>query len=255
MSINKNSTLRYYDNLMAMRAARDSGTLYQVMKKGLASPVNEEIDSVSSKILRRREEAEKKKQTSLSSEEMSKGLFDRFKIASSNGKEIQEMIMQAKNKKEKELSNPTGTSNKISSDNLVDFIIGLEGFKEKAYWDVRQYTVGYGTKAKSKTEVITKEEALNRLNEELQVAKKAVDNLEKDYDEPFTEGQKNALISFTYNAGPGNLKQLSQDGTRGVEEIGDMLLEYVYAGEKKLPGLVKRREKEYNLFNKGFQNE
>lgn len=101
MSINKNSTLRYYDNLMAMRAARDSGTLYQVMKKGLASPVNQEIDDVSSKILRRREEADKKKQTSLSSEEMSKGLFDRFKIASANGKEIQEMIAKIKGEESK----------------------------------------------------------------------------------------------------------------------------------------------------------
>tara|TARA_R100001443_G_scaffold16646_1_gene26962 strand:- start:5233 stop:5961 length:729 start_codon:yes stop_codon:yes gene_type:complete len=157
--------------------------------------------------------------------------------------------------KKKELSSPTGTSNKIPSNNLVDFVIGLEGFKEKAYWDVKQYTVGYGTKAKSKTEVITKEEALNRLNEELQVARKAVNKLEEGYDEPFTEGQKNALISFTYNVGQGNLNQLSQNGTRGVEEMGDMLLEYVYADKKKLPGLVKRRQKEYDLFNYGFNKD
>ena len=37
MSINRNSTLRYNDNLLALRAARDSGTLYQTMKTGLGS--------------------------------------------------------------------------------------------------------------------------------------------------------------------------------------------------------------------------
>lgn len=134
---------------------------------------------------------------------------------------------------------------------LIDFIIGEEGFREKAYWDVKQYTIGYGTKAKSANETITKEEALKRLNEELEVARKAVSDLEKGYAEPFTTGQKNALISFTYNAGQGNLKKLTDNGTRGIEEIGDMILEYVYADGKKLPGLVKRRKREYELFNEG----
>ena len=102
MSINRNSTLRYNDNLLALRAARDSGTLYQTMKTGLGSPVNEEIDNVSAKILRDREEAEKRNKTIISSEELSKGLFDRFKMASANGKKIQEMIVEIKGKKEKE---------------------------------------------------------------------------------------------------------------------------------------------------------
>lgn len=141
--------------------------------------------------------------------------------------------------------------NNNNNTSLIDFIIGEEGFREKAYWDVKQYTIGYGTKAKSANETITKEEALKRLNEELEVARKAVSDLEKGYAEPFTTGQKNALISFTYNAGQGNLKKLTDNGTRGIEEIGDMILEYVYADGKKLPGLVKRRKKEYELFNEG----
>lgn len=141
--------------------------------------------------------------------------------------------------------------NNNNNTSLIDFIIGEEGFREKAYWDVKQYTIGYGTKAKSANETITKEEALKRLNEELEVARKAVSDLEKGYAEPFTTGQKNALISFTYNAGQGNLKKLTDNGTRGIEEIGDMILEYVYADGKKLPGLVKRRKREYELFNEG----
>ena len=134
---------------------------------------------------------------------------------------------------------------------IVEFIKDLEGFKEKAYWDVKQYTIGYGTKAKSENETITEEEALKRLNDELKIVEKDVRELEKGYDEKFTNSQFKALMSFRYNAGKGNLNKLSDNGTRGIDEIGDMLLEYVYAGKKKLPGLVKRRQKEYELFNEG----
>ena len=45
--------------------------------------------------------------------------------------------------------------------------------------------------------------------------------------------------------------KLSDQGNRGISEIGDMLTEYVYAGKKKLPGLVKRRKLEYQIFNEG----
>lgn len=188
--------------------------------------------------------------------------FKQYRKYSDNASTAREAMI-AKINKQKDLTKDTSQIKDVtsSSDSLmpkpdkgtsiVDFIKDLEGFKEKAYWDVKQYTIGYGTKARSENETITEEEALERLNDELKIVEKDVRELEKDYDEKFTDSQFKALMSFRYNAGKGNLNKLSDNGTRGIDEIGDMLLEYVYAGKKKLPGLVKRRQKEYELFNEG----
>lgn len=188
--------------------------------------------------------------------------FKQYRKYSDNASAAREAMI-AKINKQKDLTKDTSQAKDVvsSSDslmsrpskgtNIVDFIKDIEGFKEKAYWDVKQYTIGYGTKAKSENETITEEEALERLNDELKIVEKDVRELEKGYDEKFTDSQFKALMSFRYNAGKGNLNKLSDNGTRGIDEIGDMLLEYVYAGKKKLPGLVKRRQKEYELFNEG----
>ncbi len=186
--------------------------------------------------------------------------FKQYKKYSEDASTAREAMIAKINKQKNQTENTSQVEDATSSSdslmskpikgtNIVDFIKDLEGFKEKAYWDVKQYTIGYGTKAKSKNETISEEEALERLNNELKIVEKDVRELEKGYDEKFTDSQFKALMSFRYNAGKGNLNKLSDNGNRGIDEIGDMLLEYVYAGKNKLPGLVKRRQKEYELFN------
>ena len=66
------------------------------------------------------------------------------------------------------------------------------------------------------------------------------------------ENKVDALTSFTYNAGKGNLKKLTKNGTRSNEEIAAMLPEYKKAGGKVLDGLIKRRAAELKLFNEGY---
>ena len=56
------------------------------------------------------------------------------------------------------------------SDRLLNYIKSTEQFTAKAFWDYKQYTNGYGTKANGPDEVITKEEAENRLTNSLQSA-------------------------------------------------------------------------------------
>lgn len=190
-------------------------------------------------------------------EKLSKEMLTRFQSANDDVKVAEEDIKKYLTNLNQDVETPKekpsgGLMSKSSEGiDIVEFIAEQEQFRATPYWDEKQYTNGYGTKAKSKDEVITEEEARRRLNEQVEVARKAVKRLEKKYDEPFTEGQTKALISFTYNTGQGNLMKLADQGNRGVSEIGDMLTEYVYAGKKKLPGLVKRRELEYKIFNEG----
>ena len=62
----------------------------------------------------------------------------------------------------------------------------------------------------------------------------------------WTQNQFDALVSFGFNCGVGNLKKLVSN--RNNEEIAKAMLKYKYAGGKVLRGLEKRREEEQKLF-------
>jgi GH24 family phage-related lysozyme (muramidase) len=150
-------------------------------------------------------------------------------------------------------------SNNDLSEDLVNYIKQKENpsllknkGESKAFWDYKQYSVGYGTKAKSSDEVITEEEADKRLREELLKSQKAVLNHAKKYNYNFNQNQVNALSSFVYNLGPGILNQLTGNGTRSVEEISKKMLEYnkvtVNGNLVEAKGLTNRRNEEFAMF-------
>lgn len=62
------------------------------------------------------------------------------------------------------------------------------------------------------------------------------------------QNQFDALVSFCYNCGPGNLKKLCTGRT--IEQIAQNFTAYNKAGGKVLTGLIRRREAELTLFNK-----
>jgi GH24 family phage-related lysozyme (muramidase) len=134
------------------------------------------------------------------------------------------------------------------SETLVNYIKGVEGFTPKATWDYQQYSNGYGTEAKSSDEVITEQEADRRLREKLQKTQDYVSSylIKNGYE--FNHGQLDALTSFTYNLGPGGLKQLTNNGKRSFEEIKEKIVLYNMAGGKVLGGLQRRRSQELEMF-------
>jgi lysozyme len=65
------------------------------------------------------------------------------------------------------------------------------------------------------------------------------------------QGAFDALVSFAYNAGLGNLQrsQIRIKANRGEwEAAADHLMDWTKGGGKVLPGLVKRRKAERELF-------
>ena len=99
-------------------------------------------------------------------------------------------------------------SEMCASDVLVEVLKKEEGFSAKPYWDYGQYTVGYGTRCPDdmleeyQANGITEEEAETLLrnylaNVENTLNKKLIDA----YGLSLTQGQFDALISFTYNCG------------------------------------------------------
>lgn len=64
---------------------------------------------------------------------------------------------------------------------------------------------------------------------------------------PLTDGQFDALVSFTFNLGSGALQRSTLRRKVNREEHADVpreFLRWVWAGGKKLKGLIKRREAE-----------
>lgn len=158
-------------------------------------------------------------------------------------------------------SSPKGASDSTSyvpiGSNLGEVVKNFEaggapgGYHPQAYWDEKQWSIGYGTKSK-KGEKISKAEAESRLSAELSDARQSVDRVASNVGMDFTDTEKDALTSFTYNLGEGRLEQLLANGSRSKAEIADMMLLYRNAGGKRLFGLEKRRAAERELFLKGY---
>ena len=137
----------------------------------------------------------------------------------------------------------------------------LEGYKPNAYPDYKQYSIGYGSKATGPNEVIDQAEAERRLRSELQAAFEHVTRVQRQGNYNWNDSQIAALMSFTYNIG--NINQLTANGKRDDETIAAKMLLYRNVTKKSpdgkpikvpLPGLVKRRQKEADLFASGMNN-
>lgn len=137
-------------------------------------------------------------------------------------------------------------------DMAAELIKGFEGYYEKAYWDYKQWTVGYGSKAKSQNEVIDRNEAERRLRAEMQSAYQNVAGIQKRGNYIWSPKQIAALISFAYNIG--SINQLTANGKRDDATILQKIPQYRKAGGKVLKGLVNRRNKEAALFASGMTN-
>ena len=95
---------------------------------------------------------------------------------------------------------------------------------------------------------ITQAQADDYLRLDLEKFEKYVNQYDGVY--RFSQNQYDALVSFTYNCGAGNLKKLVAGGLRTIPEISEALLRYNKGGGKVLPGLVRRREAEKKLFDR-----
>lgn len=134
-----------------------------------------------------------------------------------------------------------------TSKNGIDLIKKFEGCVLSAYkCPAGVWTIGYGHTAGVKQgQVISQQEADSYLRNDLE----RYENYVKwNVRFPLNQNQFDALVSFTYNCGIANLKTLVKN--RNIEQIGKAILLYNKARGRVLPGLVKRRQLESELFFK-----
>jgi len=127
----------------------------------------------------------------------------------------------------------------------------LEGAKtsDKATWDYKQHSNGFGTKARYPGEVVSAKEAHKRFDGEWAKAENAVESFKPNL--PF--GVKAALTSLTFNSGEAwktsGLGKAIQDGN--FDRAKQLFVQYNRAGGKENSGLVVRREREVKWFDEG----
>lgn len=135
----------------------------------------------------------------------------------------------------------------------LDLIRRFEGCRLKAYKPVsteKYWTIGWGHCGPDVKEgqVIAQAEADALLASDCQRFADAVDSPRYV---PLTArlnaNQRDALISFAFNCGTGNLRTLCKG--RGLPEIRDAMSLYNKAGGATLPGLTRRRQAEQTLFD------
>lgn len=138
--------------------------------------------------------------------------------------------------------------------NAIDLIKKYEGFRPQSYQDsVGVWTIGYGTTRINGQPVkagmtITEDRALELVRAEVN---KLWTNIESILTVRLNENQMNALVDFAYNLGFNALKTSTLMRYVNQSKFEQAALEFgkwVYAGGKVLPGLVKRREAEKQLF-------
>lgn len=111
------------------------------------------------------------------------------------------------------------------------------------------WTIGYGhTHNVTQGMTITQAQADDFLRSDLQNAEKYVDVYAPIY--RLTQLQFDALVSFTYNCGAGNLKKLVNGGMRSIREISEALPSYNKSRGVVLKGLVNRRYEEKAMFDR-----
>jgi GH24 family phage-related lysozyme (muramidase) len=144
---------------------------------------------------------------------------------------------------------------------LVDFVIREEAGADQSHfypapkWDYKQWTIGYGTKARGKNDRVTPQEARQRLIDELDEHAIRVDTALDQAGLLLNENQRNALISFDFNTGAG--RKVITDSKGDIDYIRNEMMEYIKVTpdpskplvKVEAAGLVARRKRELDLFN------
>lgn len=136
------------------------------------------------------------------------------------------------------------------SENLMTQLMVMEGLSLEAYEDCAGVpTIGYGhTKNVQMGDRISKYWAKELLKDDVREVEQQV----LDLNVAQTQGQFDALVSFTFNLGIGRLKSstllkvIREGGSKNA--IKKEFKRWVYAGGKKLRGLELRREWEAKRF-------
>lgn len=139
---------------------------------------------------------------------------------------------------------------RVTSEEGISLIKKFEGCELEAYQcSANVWTIGYGhTRGVNEGDSCTQQEADNMLVDDLQEFEGYVNEI---VNVELTQNQFDALVAWTYNLGPTNLKDstlLKRLNENDFADVPHQIRRWNKAGGKVLDGLVRRREAEALLF-------
>ena len=139
---------------------------------------------------------------------------------------------------------------RVTSSEGIALIKKFEGCELEAYQcSANVWTLGYGhTTGVSEGDTCTEEDAETMLAEDLQEFENYVNDLVTS---DLSQNEFDALVAWTYNLGPGALKEstlLRRINDGDYEDVPYQIKRWNRAGGEVLPGLTRRREAEALLF-------
>ncbi|MES3018577.1 MAG: hypothetical protein V4721_12390 [Bacteroidota bacterium] len=141
---------------------------------------------------------------------------------------------------------------------LRPFLAYWEQFRPTPYWDVRQWSWGYGTRVpgsvndpyKRPVGTITESAAMAALDK---YATKDWDYLRALIKTPLRPESWAGLLSFSYNLGPGNADNLVPNiNTRNWTALETQWKKYIYVNDVASAHAIERRAAEWKLFKSGL---
>ena len=131
---------------------------------------------------------------------------------------------------------------------FVAKVAEFEGFSATPYkCPSGKWTIGFGRTlgVSADTPTTTKEVEYSWLMRELDTL---INYIRIKYHDKFNTNELQALASFTFNCGVGNLDKLTDKGNRTNDQIASAIILYNKSNGRVLEGLVKRRLWEQSLF-------
>lgn len=137
----------------------------------------------------------------------------------------------------------------------MNFISRWESFQSHAYYDAtgKKWTIGYGhtRTGAARGSICTKKQALIWLRQDCKPIAKYLNSS----DCSITQYQFDALVSFAFNCGLGNLKRSTLlalvKHSAPVKAVSEQFYRWYRSGGKPLAGLVLRREAESMMYESG----
>lgn len=139
-----------------------------------------------------------------------------------------------------------GTASTTIYQAAAELIKSFEGFRANPYWDVSRYSWGYGTPAPGPAGTITREQALHDL--QLYVIRD-YNYLKPMITRNLSVNQWAALLSFSYNLGPGNADNLVSNINSGNDAaLFAQWMLYINSGGVPDDDLEQRRWNELQVW-------
>lgn len=141
------------------------------------------------------------------------------------------------------------------SENLVNLIKQFEGFSASAYWDVNQWTIGYGTTGYA-GQTISEAEADLVLRDRLNTINAKINDFTAKNNLYLNQYQHDALVSFSFNCNTDWMNQVGRFNsavTRGADVNTFLFAISLWANMGGTPdaNLINRRLAEANLYLNG----